>query len=315
MAPTSHLRAFQALELAVRTGSLTAAAEILGLTPAAVGQRIKGLEDYLGLDLILRSRSGILPTRGLEAALPHLNAAFRELGTVGDILDLHRAQEIHITADTDWADLWLIPRLPKFRTDFPNVLFCVNGIGDVPIRLGKADCEVWFGPARNHPAEDRLFRDYLAPITSPDNVWRLGGRGRDKDLDGLPLLHIERPARQESVFGWPEWIRMFGHRQTATERGIRYRHVHHALEAVYSAAGILICGLALVRDDLLAGRITLLFPMWEGQWTKDSYHIAFNEGAIRRGPVQQFRKWLAAEAQATEAGIERLLTTARPVPG
>ena len=313
MAPTSHLRAFQALELAVRTGSLTAAAETLGLTPAAVGQRIKGLEDYLGLDLILRGRSGILPTRGLEAALPHLNAAFRELGTVSDILDLHTAQELHITADTDWADLWLAPRLAKFRADHPNVRFCINGVGDVPLRLGKADCEVWFGAARNHHAEDRLFRDYLLPIGAPDNTNRI--LGRDSELEGFPLLHIDRPKAYGESFGWPEWVAKFGHRQTAADRGIRYRQVHRALEAVYASAGFLICSLALVQDDLLSGKITLPFPPREGQWTNHSYHIAFSEGAIRRGPVQQFRTWLAAEANKTEAGIDHLLTSSQPVPG
>jgi LysR family glycine cleavage system transcriptional activator len=49
MALVTHLRSLQALEMAVRKGSLNAAAGELGITPAAVGQRIKMLEDYLGL--------------------------------------------------------------------------------------------------------------------------------------------------------------------------------------------------------------------------------------------------------------------------
>ena len=75
MVPT-HLKSLQALELAVRTGSLKAGAEQLGITPAAIGQRIKALEDYLGLDLLARGRSGIRPTRELSAALAHISAAF-----------------------------------------------------------------------------------------------------------------------------------------------------------------------------------------------------------------------------------------------
>ena len=58
VAPT-HLRSLQALELAVRRGSFVAAAEGLGITPAAVGQRVKALEDYLGVELLSRRGSPV----------------------------------------------------------------------------------------------------------------------------------------------------------------------------------------------------------------------------------------------------------------
>ncbi|MEJ0006703.1 MAG: LysR family transcriptional regulator [Steroidobacteraceae bacterium] len=44
----THLKSLQALQLALRCGSLKGAAELLAITPAAVGQRVKALEDYLG---------------------------------------------------------------------------------------------------------------------------------------------------------------------------------------------------------------------------------------------------------------------------
>ena len=53
-----YLRSLQALDLVLQTGSLKAAAETLMITPAAVGQRIKALEDYLGIELVMRGRSG-----------------------------------------------------------------------------------------------------------------------------------------------------------------------------------------------------------------------------------------------------------------
>src|SRR5215472_13330224 len=97
----SHLRSFQALELALRTGSLQAAAEALWVTPAAVGQRIKALEDYLGIDLLVRGRSGLKPTPELSGALGHLRAAFEELDTVANLLNLQRGDQIHVAATSD----------------------------------------------------------------------------------------------------------------------------------------------------------------------------------------------------------------------
>ena len=304
MLPT-HLRSLQALELAVRTGSFTVAAERLGITPAAVGQRVKALEDYLGLDLLVRGRSGIMPTAAFAAALPHVSAAFRELETAAAILDLQRINEIHIVADTDWAELWLKPRLAAFTAQNPSILFCINGVGDVPIRLGQADCEVWFGPARPGTESVELFRDYLAPVSSPENKQRVLATA--SRLEGFPLLHLDCYRGDPAAPGWPEWIKAHGHRSTAPERGIRFAHVVRALESVYADAGLLLCGLALVMPQLAAGRLSEPFPLSQGAWTSHAYHAAFRETALRRKAVLHFRNWLIAQGgETTDALKERI---------
>src|SRR5882724_6565399 len=127
MTGPSHLRSLQALDLALRTGSLKGAAELLAITPAAVGQRIKALESYLGFELLTRGRSGLRPTPELAAAVEPLAAAFDKLTTVGKMLDFQRSNEIHIAATPDFVDLWLTPRLQRFRAHQPNTLFCING--------------------------------------------------------------------------------------------------------------------------------------------------------------------------------------------
>jgi LysR family glycine cleavage system transcriptional activator len=45
MVAVTHLKSLQAVELAIRKGSLKEAADVLGITPAAVGQRVRALED------------------------------------------------------------------------------------------------------------------------------------------------------------------------------------------------------------------------------------------------------------------------------
>ena len=305
MVPT-YLRSLQALEIAVRTGSLRSAAEQLGITPAAVGQRIKALEDYLGLDLLVRGRSGIRPTRELSAALAHVSAAFRELETAAAILDLQRVHEIHIVADTDWAELWLKPRLDHFKSRNPNMRFCINGVGDVPMRLGQADCEVWFGKTRGGTEEDELFKDYLLPVSSPENgkrVWEAASK-----LEGFPLLHLDCYRTDPSAIGWPEWISTYGYRNTAPERGIRFPHIVRALESVYADAGILLCGLALVTPQIEAGRLSIPFPVAQGAWTSFAYRIAFRTSALRRKQVNRFREWLLHESALTMQNLQIRLT-------
>jgi LysR family glycine cleavage system transcriptional activator len=120
MAALSHLKSLQALELAARTGSFAAAAEHLAITPAAVGQRVKALEDYLGVTLLERGRSGISPTPELAKALPQLVAGFASLQEACAALDMARPQELHIAAPPDFAELWLAPKARRISRAPPQ---------------------------------------------------------------------------------------------------------------------------------------------------------------------------------------------------
>lgn len=304
MVSPTHLRALQALQLAVSTGTLAQTAEKLSITPAAVGQRIKTLEDFLGLDLIVRGRSGIKPTRELAEALIHLNAAFRELETVTQILDFQRIHEIHVISDQDFAELWLKPRLAKFKASNPNILFCINGVGDVPTRLGMADCTIGFGAPKDSDFEDILFKDYLLPVGSPTNTARVLALPKGERLEGFPLLHLDCYKTDLGSIGWPEWVKKYGYRKTAANRGIRYAHLIHALEAVYSDAGIVICGLALVIDQFKNQKLSPPFPLSQGKFTSHAYTVTFRRDAARRGQTNKFREWLIQEAEKTERSVK-----------
>jgi LysR family transcriptional regulator, glycine cleavage system transcriptional activator len=298
----THLRSFQALELALRTGSLRRAADALGITPAAVGQRIKTLEDYLGVELIVRGRSGIQPTPAAARATPHLERAFRELAAAAEALDFQRGDEIHVAANSDWAELWLAPRLPAFRRAHPHILFCVNGAGDVPMRLGRADVEIRF---RGGNEGDVLFHDYLVPISSPANAARIAELPGPR-LEGFPLLHLDFYRDDPEAIGWPQWIAAHRHRDSALDRGIRFQRIRPGLDAVSSDAGLMVCGLALVLDRVEAGEFTLPFPITAGAWTGHAFRARFRIDALRRPQVARFREWMLGEARTTAATLQVL---------
>ena len=307
MTIVSHLRSLQALELSIRKGSLKEAAAELAITPAALGQRVRAIEDYLGFDLIVRGRSGTRATKELEAAMAHLTAGFRELETVARILDFQRVNEIHITADSDWAELWLQPRLPQFRKENPNTLFCINGTGDVPVRLGNSDCEVWFGEERGSEHEDALFRDYLVPVGTPENNQRIAEQPRDKMLEGFPLLHLDCYTLNGGGVGWPEWIGKYGYRKTSPGLGIRYKNAVHALEAVYANAGFIVCGIGLIKQKIEERQLDTPFPLEEGQWSNHSYRVKFRHDSLRRQQTKAFRDWLLSQGEASMRELEEML--------
>ena len=298
MVITSHLKSLQALELAVRTGSFKRAGEMLGLTAAAVGQRVKTLEDFLGIELVVRGRAGVRPTPELRAALPHLERAFAELGAVSRELDLQRGQELHIAAPTDFIELWLKPRLPRFRQAHPNILFCINGEGDAPLRLARVDCRIEFGPAQDGLEMESLFPDFIVPISSPAIRDRTSLLPAPSRLEGFPLLHLDAYRDDPANPSWAKWLADNGIARTAPERGIRFQRIVPALDAILADSGICLCGIVLLDDQIETGAIALPYPIKIGLLTRHVFAAHF-PGSAKRPHIQRFRSWLASEAALT----------------
>lgn len=303
-APT-HLKAFQALEAAVRLGSVAQAARELGITPAAVGQRIKALEDYLDIVLLARGRSGMAPSAELAGALPALHRAFAALEEAAGVLDLQRAGEIHIAAASDFVELWLEPRLPAFRAAYPGLLFCINGVGEVPMRLGRADCEIGFGPASppGDPLSDLLFHDFVLPIGSPANVARVAALPAAARLEGFPLLHLDFYKDDPAGLSWPDWIARNHVERSAPDRGMRFQRITAALDAVKADAGLCLAGIALVLDQLERGAIELPYPIATGHMSAYAFTARFRADTHARRYIARFRAWLAEEAKSTGARL------------
>lgn len=76
MPPADDVLAFEAI---ARTGSMTAAAEVLGCTKSMVSLRLKALEKQLGAMLVLRTTRRLSLTEAGQQLLPHAEALRRSL--------------------------------------------------------------------------------------------------------------------------------------------------------------------------------------------------------------------------------------------
>ena len=306
----THLKSLQALVIAAKTGSLAASAEILGITPAAVGQRIKTLEEYLGLELLVRGRFGISPTPYLIKALDHLNLAFDQIEKATEVLDFQRVFEIHIVAEISWAEMWLKPRLPDFQKDHPNIKFCINGIGDIPSRVGQSDFEIRFGSREPDVEADYLFNEYLLPVCSPKTNRRSERFSKDKWLESHMLIHITGYESDPSSIGWPEWIKEHDYKSQTAARGLRYKNAFAALGSIESNVGPMICGLSLILDRLAAGALALPFPISQGAWTEHCFQLKIRKESKRRPQIQAFRDWLLHQSQKTTETMREAISEA-----
>lgn len=119
--PLNALRVFDA---AARHLSFTRAADELAVTPAAVGQQIRALEDLLGVVLFRRTSKGLELTDEAAAGLEPLRTGFLHFEEAVRAMQAGQASHVFtIAAPRDFFAAWLAPRLAAYRTAHPDVRY------------------------------------------------------------------------------------------------------------------------------------------------------------------------------------------------
>ncbi|HKR92007.1 LysR family transcriptional regulator [Novosphingobium sp.] len=119
--PLNALRVFDA---AARHLSFTRAADELAVTPAAVGQQIRALEDLLGVVLFRRTSKGLELTEEAGAGLAALRTGFLHFEDAVQAMQAGQSSHVYtIAAPREFFAAWLAPRLAAFRTENPQVRF------------------------------------------------------------------------------------------------------------------------------------------------------------------------------------------------
>ncbi|WP_411034522.1 LysR family transcriptional regulator [Shinella sp. BYT-45] len=236
-------------EAAARLGSFTAAANELGLTQAAVSQRVRNLELHLGTQLFNRQPRGVILSTQGEAWLPHVQAALTQLLHSAANLFEQPRRKITIAASGSVIELWIVPRLGEIARRLPHVQLSLETIQHLPDyeRL-EADFEIRFGTG-NWPGREakQLFVEELTPLASPILL-----RDPSRSWHDQPRIATSGPRA-----GWRDW---------STEKGeppppvptLRFDTFVQSLRAAEAGAGVLLASLALCVDAVESGRLRRL---------------------------------------------------------
>lgn len=237
--PLDWLKVFEA---AGRHGSFTAAAEEFGTSQAAVSQRIRNLESWLGRPLFLRSARGVTLTVEGESYLPLVQDTLLTLEQGTRNLFGHSLRELRIAALPGHLELLLLPRLGGFSDAHPELRIVSE---TVPKRLefDAADEALHIRYGRGNwerRGAALLANEVLQPMVAPHLL---------EDWQQQPAIELrgERP-------GWPEWARVTGAREPAPGP-VSVDSMSHALEAARLGRGIVLGSGVLARELLQSGQL------------------------------------------------------------
>ena len=148
-APLPSLDSLRCFAEAARLLNFRAAARAVGITPAALGQRIRQLEDQIGEQLFHRTTRSVVLTEAGLALVPY---ADRALSSAAECLRAGRGDlgpaplELVIGTRHELGLSWLVPMLPRLRQDNPGLtchLYFGSG-ADLTLRVRtlEIDCAV-----------------------------------------------------------------------------------------------------------------------------------------------------------------------------
>jgi LysR family glycine cleavage system transcriptional activator len=283
------LRAFEA---AARHLSFARAADELHVTPAAISQQIRQLEDHLGLSLFRRG-TGVTLTEPAQAALPLLSDAFDRLERAVERLQVSReAGPLVVSAPPFFAARWLIPRLGRFEAARPDINLRLSASTRlVDFDTEDVDLAIRFG-AGIYPGlhASRLKHEAVVPVANPVLA---AGLKVPADLLGVTLLHNEGMNWDPTHPDWPVWLDAAG---VAVGGALKLRPFEDAnlvIQAALSGLGVALAWETLVAEDLAAGRLIALFP---SRPLTNSFHVVCPPKHLERPKVAAFCAWLRDEA-------------------
>jgi len=256
--PLDHLRA---VECAGRLLSFKMAAAELHVTPAAVGQRIRALEELLGAQLFLRKTRQVDLTGDGEALLRDvtegLDAIRRGLAHLRNRIS---DNVVVVSATNTFSELCLLPYLPEFSRAHPDIdLRIVSTDERLNLTAGEADVAIRFGRGDYSGCESKfLAGDAYVPVCAPSLFDGDPAMASLADICRMPLIETTWQVERQAAPSWSSWISAQAAGRVSTARRINVSVEAHAIHAALDGQGVALANLTFVKGFIETGRLVRL---------------------------------------------------------
>jgi LysR family glycine cleavage system transcriptional activator len=285
------LNALRAFEAAGRLSSVTAAADVLAVTPSAISRQVRQLEEDLDLQLFRRSRTGLVLTEAGTTLLAGLSDGFQRIALAVDaVRPRPESRVITVSMLSTFAMRWLLPRLGNFHEAHSDIEVRLStSVELVDLARGDIDCAIRFGHGE-WPGliSDRLFADRLTAVCSPALLAKGPPLEAPEDLRAHILLHARLRADH-----WRIWLHAAGIDDLDPRAGPVFETRNFVIQAALQGLGVAVIDPALVGEELASGRLVQPFPRILA--LEGAYFLVRHPSKAKVTRVTAFRNWLLRE--------------------
>ncbi|MCI0433836.1 MAG: LysR substrate-binding domain-containing protein, partial [Gemmatimonadetes bacterium] len=206
--PLNALRVFEAVATRL---SFSEAADALNVTPAAVSQQIKALEDYLQIPVLRRNGRKVELTPEGAKLLPGVRSGLDSLVTTLRETRMKRASGIiNVSTLSSLMQKWLTPRLSHLHEKFPELRVDWHTSREA-VDFSRSDFHAAVRFSENIAPGlefDALMDEWLVIVASPKLFKQYGSIDDRDSLRGIPLLQAKdepwsRFEKSASPTPWP----------------------------------------------------------------------------------------------------------------
>ena len=179
------LKSFHA---AADLGSLTAAAERLGISQSAVSRQIAALEDSLGVSVFQRHARGLVLTDAghiLHKATKDMSSAAQAAAFTLRDAQKNPSGELSVSAPVTFGSVWLTPRLGGFMDTYPDLrVKLLLDDGEFDLLKLEAECAIRLWAADKADLIQRRLGSVATSLyAAPSYLERHGMPRTPEDLD------------------------------------------------------------------------------------------------------------------------------------
>jgi len=291
------LKSLQAFEAAGRHLSFTEAARELNVTPGAISQQMRMLEEFLEVTLFKRMNRSIMLTEDGQIFLPSISEGFGQFSeAVAMLREKRREGPLTITSAPSFVSKWLIPRLAKFKSEYPGIDVRIDTSDRlVDFKHEDIDVGIRFGNGV-YPELDTvfLFSFDLIPVCAPQLMQQGQGLKQISDLTNHTLLHSNYDEIDPGFPDWAMWLKVVEADDVDAGHGIYFNQSDLLFQAALDGQGVALLANVMAEPEIRAGR--LVQPFATRLPVKLNYHLVTSPGKARIPKVAAFRQWILAES-------------------
>jgi LysR family transcriptional regulator, glycine cleavage system transcriptional activator len=296
------LNALKAFEAVARHMSFTKAADELKVTPGAISQHIRSLEEEIGTPLFKRLGRQILLTDAAQSALPALREGFDRITDAARLMrqPLGR-RKVAVSVAPSFAAKWLVPRMDSFHSAHPEIEIWISAdMTTVDFSVADVDIAIRYGAGLYEGCvSEKLLNETIVPVAAPSLVNGFSKIEKPADLAKHTLLHDGSVEQDPTCPDWPMWLKARGVQGVDAARGPRFNQTSLVIEAAAAGRGVALAKRAIAQSDLEAGRLLALFE--DATPLAFAYWLVWPKGRTLTQPLRAFMNWVREEAKKETA--------------
>ncbi|MBE7635312.1 LysR family transcriptional regulator [Sneathiella sp. P13V-1] len=278
----ANLNSLRVFEAAARHGNFRKASEELNLTQGAVAQRVRKLEQDLGVGLFSRHARGLQLTDKGKEYLAAVRTGLTTIDLATTAL-LETPHKLRISLPPSFATKWFVPRLAEMATEFPDISFQTIASEtladfekdeiDIAIRIGRK-------PDVTNLNAVKLSDLNLRAAATPSYI----AASKTETLEEISHLNLLQDSHRY-------WEHVFEEDKIdPTGRVFDFNQTALAIDAAVNGQGVVLAPDLLISNDLAEGRLIEVCDI--PHKVSQKYYILWPMNHPNANLVKRFVEWI-----------------------